>query len=98
MAVLRFTATHIPLKQRCPDYCLSSVEAHLSTFLTMYGVCVKWQDFEYLQLYTSLHGREAALSLLDKTGMYNGPERYTIEHGPIESLRGEVYRTFQPIT
>lgn len=56
------------------------------------------QDFEYLHLYSSMFGRPAALSLLEKTGMYHGPERYTHEHGPIESMRGEVYRSYRPIT
>jgi len=54
------------------------------------------QDFEYLQLYSSMYGRHEALSLLEKTGTYSGPERYTIEHGPIESFRGEVYRNYRP--
>ncbi|KAH8931516.1 hypothetical protein BDL97_19G025700 [Sphagnum fallax] len=56
------------------------------------------QDFEYLQLYSSMYGRAAALSLLEKTGMYYGPERYTHEHGAIEVMRGEVYRSYRSPT
>ncbi|KAG0565178.1 hypothetical protein KC19_8G170500 [Ceratodon purpureus] len=56
------------------------------------------QDYEYLQLYSSMYGRHEALALLEKTGTYSGPERYTLDHGPIESLRGEVYRAYRPIT
>ncbi|KAG6554402.1 hypothetical protein Mapa_004319 [Marchantia paleacea] len=50
------------------------------------------QDFEYLQLYSSIFGRLAGLALLEKTGMYYGPERYTHEHTPVESMRSEVFR------
>ncbi|KAL2642236.1 hypothetical protein R1flu_009823 [Riccia fluitans] len=50
------------------------------------------QDFEYLQLYSSVFGRLAALSLVEKTGMYYGPDRYTYEHTPIEAMRTEVFR------
>jgi hypothetical protein len=45
-----------------------------------------------------MYGRQEALALLEKTGTYSGPERYTLEHGPIESLRGEVYRAYQPVS
>lgn len=51
------------------------------------------QDIEYLKLYSSRFGREEGLRLLEKTGMYHGPERYTHEHMPIDIMRGEVYRT-----
>ncbi|OAE31690.1 hypothetical protein AXG93_3384s1640 [Marchantia polymorpha subsp. ruderalis] len=50
------------------------------------------QDFEYLQLYSSIFGRLAGLALLEKTGMYYGPERYTHEHATVESMRSEVFR------
>ncbi|KAB5527863.1 hypothetical protein DKX38_021710 [Salix brachista] len=51
------------------------------------------QDFEYLQLYTSRYGRDEGLALLEKTGMYLGPERYTLEHMPIDVMRGEIFNT-----
>lgn len=51
------------------------------------------QDIEYLKLYSSRFGREEGLRLLEKTGMYLGPERYTHEHMPIDVMRGEVFRT-----
>lgn len=50
------------------------------------------QDIEYLKLYSSRFGREEGLHLLEKTGMYLGPERYTHEHMPIDVMRGEVFR------
>ncbi|XP_047982579.1 uncharacterized protein LOC125223460 [Salvia hispanica] len=51
------------------------------------------QDIEYLKLYSSRFGREEGLQLLEKTGMYIGPERYTNEHIPIDVMRAEVFRT-----
>ncbi|KAF8409932.1 hypothetical protein HHK36_002451 [Tetracentron sinense] len=51
------------------------------------------QDIEYLKLFTSRYGRDEGLALLEKTGVYLGPERYTIEHMPIDVMRGEIYRT-----
>ncbi|XP_031119625.1 uncharacterized protein LOC116022877 [Ipomoea triloba] len=51
------------------------------------------QDIEYLKLYSSRFGREEALSLLEKTGTYLGPERYTLEHTPIDVMRAEIFRT-----
>jgi len=51
------------------------------------------QDIEYLKLYSSRYGREEGLALLEKTGMYLGPDRYTLDHGPIDGMRGEVYRS-----
>ncbi|KAG5543231.1 hypothetical protein RHGRI_016096 [Rhododendron griersonianum] len=51
------------------------------------------QDIEYLQLYASRFGRDESLSLLEKTGMYLGPERYTHEHMPIDMMRSEIFRT-----
>lgn len=68
---------------------------NLANFLIFSGT---WQDYEYLQLYASMYGRHEALALLEKSGAYTGPERYALEHGPIESLRGEVYRAYRPPT
>lgn len=51
------------------------------------------QDIEYLKLYSSRYGREEGLALIEKTGMYLGPDRYTLDHGPVDVMRGEVYRT-----
>jgi len=51
------------------------------------------QDIEYLKLYSSRYGREEGLALLEKTGMYLGPDRYTLDHGPVDVMRGEVYRS-----
>ncbi|XP_077233285.1 alpha-1,6-mannosyl-glycoprotein 2-beta-N-acetylglucosaminyltransferase isoform X2 [Tasmannia lanceolata] len=51
------------------------------------------QDIEYLKLYSSRYGRDEGLSLLEKTGVYRGPERYTIDHTPIDVMRAEIYRT-----
>ncbi|XP_057973371.1 uncharacterized protein LOC131161554 [Malania oleifera] len=53
------------------------------------------QDIEYLKLYTSRFGREEGLALLEKTGVYLGPERYTLEHMPIDVMRGEIFSTCQ---
>ncbi|KAK8623348.1 hypothetical protein V6N13_118234 [Hibiscus sabdariffa] len=50
------------------------------------------QDFEYLKLYASRYGREEALGVLEKTGVYLGPERYTMEHMAIDMMRGH-FRT-----
>ncbi|KAJ8772679.1 hypothetical protein K2173_027856 [Erythroxylum novogranatense] len=54
------------------------------------------QDFEYLKLYSSRYGREEGLALLEKTGLYLGPERYTHEHMPIDVMRGEIFNTCRP--
>ncbi|KAJ0024655.1 hypothetical protein Pint_08925 [Pistacia integerrima] len=54
------------------------------------------QDIEYLNLYASKYGRDEGVALLEKTGMYLGPERYTHEHMPIDVLRGEIYNTCRP--
>ncbi|CAI0436187.1 unnamed protein product [Linum tenue] len=54
------------------------------------------QDIEYLKLYASRFGRDEGLALLEKTGMYLGPERYTAEHMPIDMMRGEIYNTCRP--
>ncbi|KAK8996926.1 hypothetical protein V6N11_020421 [Hibiscus sabdariffa] len=51
------------------------------------------QDFEYLKLYASRYGREEALGVLEKTGVYLGPERYTMEHMAIDMMRGEIFNT-----
>ncbi|KAL6012364.1 hypothetical protein ACLOJK_002851 [Asimina triloba] len=51
------------------------------------------QDIEYLKLYASRYGRDAGLALLEKTGVYLGPERYTLEHMPIDVMRAEIFRT-----
>ncbi|CAA6667433.1 unnamed protein product [Spirodela intermedia] len=50
------------------------------------------QDIEYLRLYSEKYGREEGLALLEKTGVYLGPERYTLDHSPIDSMRAEIYR------
>lgn len=49
------------------------------------------QDIEYLRLYASRFGRDESISLLERTGVYQGPERYTVEHLPIDMMRGEIY-------
>ncbi|GAB2219015.1 hypothetical protein Droror1_Dr00006640 [Drosera rotundifolia] len=49
------------------------------------------QDYEYLKLYASRYGREEGLALLERTGVYMGPERYTLEHLPVDVMRGEIY-------
>nr|XP_008377409.2 uncharacterized protein LOC103440497 [Malus domestica] len=49
------------------------------------------QDIEYLRLYSSRYGRDEGLALLEKTGLYLGPERYTHDHTPIDAMRGEIY-------
>lgn len=51
------------------------------------------QDIEYLKLYASRYGRDEGLALLEKTGVYLGPERYTLEHMPIDVMRGEIYNS-----
>lgn len=51
------------------------------------------QDLEYLRLYALRFGRDEGLALLEKTGLYLGPERYTHDHTPIDVMRGEVFRT-----
>ncbi|XP_042492086.1 uncharacterized protein LOC122071754 isoform X2 [Macadamia integrifolia] len=51
------------------------------------------QDIEYLKLYASIYGRDEGLALLDKTRVYLGPERYTLEHTPIDMMRGEIFCT-----
>lgn len=52
---------------------------------------VLYQDIEYLRLYASRYGRDEGLALLEKTGLYLGPERYTLEHMPIDVMRGEIF-------
>lgn len=54
------------------------------------------QDIEYLRLYASRYGRDEGLALLQKTGVYLGPERYTHEHTPIDVMRGEIYNSCRP--
>ncbi|KAK9748383.1 hypothetical protein RND81_02G053500 [Saponaria officinalis] len=49
------------------------------------------QDIEYLKLYAARYGRDESISLLERTGVYLGPERYTLDHAPIDMMRGEVY-------
>ncbi|MED6138426.1 hypothetical protein PIB30_074120 [Stylosanthes scabra] len=49
------------------------------------------QDFEYLKLYASKYGRDEGISLLERTGVYFGPERYTVEHMPVDVMRGQIY-------
>ncbi|XP_075484289.1 uncharacterized protein LOC142524274 isoform X6 [Primulina tabacum] len=53
------------------------------------------QDIEYLKYYSSRFGREEGLHLLERTGIYLGPERYTHDHMPIDVMRAEVFRTCQ---
>ncbi|KAL3604537.1 hypothetical protein D5086_005396 [Populus alba] len=52
----------------------------------------EWMDgagiFRVLQICTSRYGRDEGLALLEKTGMYLGPERYTVKHMPIDVMRG----------
>lgn len=55
------------------------------------------QDYEYLQLYASRYGRPAALSLLEKTGLYLGPDRYTPDHGPVDLMRAEIYHASRAV-
>lgn len=57
-------------------------------FVTFFWV----QDIEYLKLYSSKHGKEAALSLMERRGVYLGPERYTLDHGPIDLMRADIYQ------
>ncbi|KAJ4701901.1 Alpha-1,6-mannosyl-glycoprotein 2-beta-N-acetylglucosaminyltransferase [Melia azedarach] len=54
------------------------------------------QDIEYLNLYASRFNRDEGLALLEKTGIYLGPERYTFEHMPIDVMRGEIFNTCRP--
>ncbi|XP_026400571.1 uncharacterized protein LOC113296465 isoform X3 [Papaver somniferum] len=49
------------------------------------------QDIEYLNLYTSKYGRDQGLALLEKTGVYLGPERYTLDHMAIDVMRAEIF-------
>ncbi|XP_028757619.1 uncharacterized protein LOC114716809 [Neltuma alba] len=49
------------------------------------------QDYEYLKLYASRYGRDEGIALLERTGLYFGPERYTFEHMPIDAMRGEIF-------
>ncbi|XP_062023059.1 uncharacterized protein LOC133739324 isoform X2 [Rosa rugosa] len=49
------------------------------------------QDIEYLSLYASRYGRDEGLALLEKTGLYLGPERYTHEHMPVDVMRSEIF-------
>lgn len=51
------------------------------------------QDIEYLELYSSRYGREESVALLEKTGVYVSPERYALDHTPVDTMRTEVYRT-----
>lgn len=44
-----------------------------------------------LKLYTSRYGRAEGLALFEKTGVYLGSERYTLDHVPIDAMRGEIY-------
>ncbi|KAL4300754.1 hypothetical protein AHAS_Ahas17G0232500 [Arachis hypogaea] len=48
------------------------------------------QDFEYLKLYASKYGREESISLLERTGVYFGPERYTVEHMPVDASKANA--------
>lgn len=53
------------------------------------------QDIEYLKLYASRYGRDESISLLERTGVYLGPERYTVEHLPVDIMRGEIYNKWR---
>ncbi|GLT58055.1 hypothetical protein SLA2020_309800 [Shorea laevis] len=54
------------------------------------------QDIEYLRLFASRYGRDEGLALLQKTGVYLGPERYTPDHSPIDVMRGEIFNSCRP--
>ncbi|KAH7665457.1 hypothetical protein IHE45_13G035100 [Dioscorea alata] len=54
------------------------------------------QDIEYLNLYSSRFGREEGLSLLERTGVYLGPERYTLDHMAIAAMRAQIYQACRP--
>lgn len=49
------------------------------------------QDYEYLKLYASRFGKDEGVALLEKTGVYLGPEHYTVDHLPIDLMRGEIF-------
>ncbi|XP_024529573.1 uncharacterized protein LOC9655857 [Selaginella moellendorffii] len=49
------------------------------------------QDLEYLNLYASCFGKPASVALLEKCGVYLGPERYTQDHAAIDAMRTEIY-------
>ncbi|KAK8943817.1 hypothetical protein KSP40_PGU007439 [Platanthera guangdongensis] len=51
------------------------------------------EDIEYLELYSSRYGREESVALLERTGAYVSPERYAVDHAPVDAMRTEVYRT-----
>lgn len=53
------------------------------------------QDIEYLKLYASRYGKEEGVALLERTGVYMGPERYTLEHMSIDMMRGEIFNAFR---
>lgn len=53
------------------------------------------QDYEYLQLYATRFGRPAASALLEKTGLYLGPDRYTPDHGAVDLMRAEIYHSLK---
>ena len=59
--------------------------------LLMKSVLDAIQDIEYLKLYASRYGRDEGVALLEKTGVYQGPERYTHDHMPVDLMRGEVF-------
>ncbi|XP_022131873.1 uncharacterized protein LOC111004904 isoform X2 [Momordica charantia] len=51
------------------------------------------QDIEYLKLYASRYGRDEGVGILERTGVYQGPERYTHDHMPIDVMRGEIFNS-----
>lgn len=53
------------------------------------------QDIEYLKLYASRYGKGEGVALLERTGVYMGPERYTLEHMSIDMMRGEIFNAFR---
>ena len=43
----------------------------------------------------TIDGRDEGIALLKKTSVYLGPERYTLEHMPIDVMQGKVYNTLE---
>ncbi|KAK6115368.1 hypothetical protein DH2020_007637 [Rehmannia glutinosa] len=82
---------HVTGKKEWWTYvCMGPSDPHPNWHLGMRGTqhrAVMWRDIEYLKLYSSRFCREEGLHLLEKTGMYLGPERYTHEHVPIDVMR-----------
>ncbi|GJY16130.1 hypothetical protein Tco_0386552 [Tanacetum coccineum] len=47
---------------------------------------VRAMDTQYLELYNSRYAREEGIAILGRTGMLLGPERYTLDHNPIDPV------------